>query len=264
MCIAVKFVIMMNTTLLYSLFIPLILLIIILILALVTRNIYIILLLGILILIFLPNIVVASQTTYNLARVVITKNYDLSRNLIDTVFAKWNTLKVVGIKPNRNVMYLVKYPDSPIEYLAFKYFEPVSLLSKDRGLVNSKIDLGFVNPDNRILLPNDDKGYYDKTKEMIAHKIKSMSIYAYPESNPINGRLPDVVHPLRTGLFRIAKELNIPVVPVVIENIKRDYILQQRNQHIYIGQMISPYLKLDEMVSLTTKFMEDHIKLSKN
>lgn len=234
-----------------------------LILFIVTKNIYVLLLTVILLLIFLPTIVAMSNIIKPAIRAMITGNKNLIKDMADEIFTNWHSLKIIGEKPKGHVMYLVKYPDSPIEYLAYKFFEPVNIVSRGTKILNkvggSMMDTVF-NEEDYIPIYADQGGYYEKARDLIAQRIKSKSIYGYPESSDNNKRERGYVYPLRSGLFRIARELKIPVVPVVVEHLSRDVIMSQRTQHIYIGKAISPDTPLDSMMQQTFDFMVKHLQ----
>ena len=81
-----------------------------------------------------------------------------------------------------------------------------------------------------------EKNNYQNTKnEIISHVNDGRSIFAYITKNPLD--IPNVIHTVRTGLFSIAKELNIPITLVAIDFIDRKFNnIQKQNFHIEIGE----------------------------
>ena len=81
-----------------------------------------------------------------------------------------------------------------------------------------------------------EKNNYQNTKnEIISHVNDGRSIFAYITKNPLD--IPNVIHTVRTGLFSIAKELNIPITVVAIDFIDRKFNnIQKQNFHIEIGE----------------------------
>ena len=80
------------------------------------------------------------------------------------------------------------------------------------------------------------KGNFDNIKEFIKKNIqKNHSIVCYVETiRCMQGKVGRV----RTGIFKISQELNIPITPVVIDKIYYDdlYKMPMQNFHIYIGK----------------------------
>lgn len=235
-----------------------------LILFIIKKNIYILLLTVILVLIFLPSIVAITNLVKPAIRAITTGDHKYIKDIADEIFTNWHSLKIVGEKPKGRVMYLVKYPDSPMEYLAYKFFEPVDIISRNISYMGngfSSFAMGSVfKEEDYIPVDHRHGNYYEKTRDIIAQRIKSKSIYGYPESSDNNKRERGYVYPLRSGLFRIARELKIPVVPVVVEHLSRDVIMSQRTQHIYIGKAISADIPLDSMMRQTFDFMVKHLQ----
>ena len=95
-----------------------------------------------------------------------------------------------------------------------------------------------------IPVPSKDSNY-DDIKEQIREHIKTKSIFVYPEMVKKRTDIYELCE-FRTGIFNIAKELNIPVVPVVIDHIKYGIggiIPSRRPCQIHIGR---PYTINDD------------------
>ena len=80
-----------------------------------------------------------------------------------------------------------------------------------------------------------EKNSYDNTKKEIEEHIKEgRSIFSYVTKTPRLG--PIHIENIRTGMFKLAKELNIPVTPIVIDYIDTTFgIINGQNFHITIG-----------------------------
>ena len=80
-----------------------------------------------------------------------------------------------------------------------------------------------------------EKNNYENTKtEIIKHINDGRSIFAYITKYPLD--IPNVIHTVRTGLFSIAKELDIPITLVAIDFVDTQFNnIQKQNFHIEIG-----------------------------
>jgi len=80
-----------------------------------------------------------------------------------------------------------------------------------------------------------EKNSYDNTKkEIIEHIKEGRSIFSYVTKTPRLG--PIHIQNMRTGMFKIAKELNIPVTQITIDYIDTNFgIINDQNFHIVIG-----------------------------
>ena len=79
------------------------------------------------------------------------------------------------------------------------------------------------------------KNYEHTKNEIISHVNEGRSIFAYVTKYPLDK--PNVIHKVRSGLFSIAKELNIPITLVAIDFIDTKFNnIQRQNFHIKIGE----------------------------
>lgn len=234
------------------------LLIILLIIVVYTQNLIILLVLLIIVLIFLPNIILGLKSIPRIIRGAISGTRTDYRHLADGIFQEWHSLEIIGSKPNRNVIYLAKYPDSFPEYLASQYLDPVVCIAKAPPEPFKSMFRGYYNPQHWIPYKSGQNSF-EYIKSQIRDKIKTSSIFAYPEEHVKKKR--GVVFNFRSGLFKIAKELNIPIVPVVVEYLPIQYVAQPRTQHIWLGSPIDPSVNsIEEMMAKTHNFMLKYTK----
>lgn len=80
-----------------------------------------------------------------------------------------------------------------------------------------------------------EKNSYDNTKkEIIKHITEGRSIFSYITKYPRN--IPNYIPKIRSGMFSIAKELDLPITLVAIDYIDIKFnIIQEQNFHIEIG-----------------------------
>jgi hypothetical protein len=80
-----------------------------------------------------------------------------------------------------------------------------------------------------------EKNNYENTKkEIVEHVSKGRSIFAYITKYPLD--IPNVIHSVRSGMFSIAKELNIPITLIAFDFVDTQFHnIQKQNFHIEIG-----------------------------
>lgn len=266
----------MNLSFMFFVIGVLLLVIILIITTVMTKNIWLLLMTVLTILLFLPNIILGLKSMSRLITMISTGNRQDLRSLADAIFVEHHTLKIVrentdgdidnkvcvnGIKSSQRVIYLAKYPDSIPEYMAPIYLDPVACIAKAPG--GKKITgllKSYYHPDYWIPFTESRDTGYHTIKEAIKNKIRTMSIFVYPERRLVQ-RKRGVVYEFHTGIFKIAKELNIPIVPVVIEYLPIQYIMRSRTQHIWLGAPINPESHtIDEMMAKTHDFMVKYTK----
>lgn len=93
---------------------------------------------------------------------------------------------------------------------------------------------------DKLIYVDNKKGNYQKIKEEIKDKVeKGYYIFCYIEDIAPEKR-PYKIKKLRSGIFNIAKELNIPIVPMVTDSIPTFYGLATFSKfRIRIGEQIS-------------------------
>ena len=103
---------------------------------------------------------------------------------------------------------------------------------------------------------------YDKLKDAISQKIKTMSLWCYVENCHSRITKTKLGLPLRTGIFNIAKTLNIPITPVYVSHLTfANGILNNENLKIQIGKT-HVINNLKQSVRYTTKFFQYHKKIN--
>jgi hypothetical protein len=98
-----------------------------------------------------------------------------------------------------------------------------------------------------------EKNNYEDTKnQILKHVNEGRSIFAYITKYPLD--IPNVINSVRTGMFSIAKELNIPITLVAIDFIDTKFNnITKQNFHIEIGETFN-IDNISEAVYKTRKF----------
>lgn len=126
-----------------------------------------------------------------------------------------------GHWPTQPVLFLSTYPNEILEYWYFGWVakqmsSQLSVMARSMDglgpLRKSLMGCHFKEDDNYIAVSHD-PGQFDTVVEQVAkHYKRGRSIFAYPESNTHLAKPLYTMQPLRTGLFRIAARLKIPIV----------------------------------------------------
>ena len=116
-----------------------------------------------------------------------------------------------------------------------------------------------------IFVPRGEKGNYEPIKEMIKIEIeKGKNIMVYPEGkNNQNRKSQHEIMEFRSGLFRIAKELGIDIVPVAIkQNHELGFlIIPFKKVEIIVGEPIkTDTLSIEELKSKVKSFFVEKYK----
>jgi len=133
--------------------------------------------------------------------------------------------------PNCNTIFVINYPK--IYYESFA----ILLLPKDLTIAMQDKLLCKLFCDNFLYKPVYRKKKYGKSYKDVKRQIKNR----LKENISVAGLVSTEdtkLSRIRTGLFRIAKELNVPVTPVVIDTIdvSPDFRIVKQNFQIYVGE----------------------------
>ena len=124
--------------------------------------------------------------------------------------------------PTENTIYVANYPWNEIEYLAQRLIPGnvcgVAFDSHVGGLIRL-----IGSEEDFIVLPYKKGSTYELLRDKIKSKIKTMSIFGYVENCHLRLTNNEIGLPLRSGLFEIAKELNITITPIFISHQEYKY-----------------------------------------
>lgn len=124
--------------------------------------------------------------------------------------------------PNKNTIYVANYPWNEIEYLAQRLIPGNVCGVAFDSFVGRLIRLTGSEEDF-IVLPYKKGSTYELLRDKIKSKIKTMSIFGYVENCHLRLTNNEIGLPLRSGLFEIAKELNITITPIFISHQEYKY-----------------------------------------
>lgn len=161
----------------------------------------------------------------------IYKNFIRSNPLIRI---HHNFKKLSSIK--HPVIFMANYPHHWIEYSIVSNFPNTMLLA---STASTRI---FIPNDQLIFIPlQTHKNNFNRLRDQVKNMISNnKSLYAYMEKPPRNYVFKS--NSFRTGLFYMAKEFNIPIIPVVVDHlIHLRGIPVKQNFRILIGN--SHYVK---------------------
>lgn len=174
-------------------------------------------------------------------------------------------VKVLGNIHRDNCIYVANYPNTQIGYAMIGYLGDFTILGRAFKQVGIQAKLSQIvyNSSNYIEV-NKDGGSYESVKNNISKHIKTKPILGYVEDMKLRTNIYTLTT-LRQGLFKIAKELNINVVPIVFDHIKYDKYgrITDRNLKIFIGDQYQPskYKTVDELIFSVSTWMQDKLNL---
>jgi hypothetical protein len=157
-------------------------------------------------------------------------------------------------------IYIANYPENYIEYMT-------------HGLITDKLCvLAVANTATKILkfVYGEDHaiynytGNFDKLKEAVRKKInEGYSIFCYSERNHYDRKNEYDLCEFRTGMFHIAKSLNVSVTPICVDHISHTFgILDDTIFKIHIGD--SFYVTdVDKDIKSTHSFLKRELKKMK-
>jgi hypothetical protein len=217
---------------------------------------------SILVILYKKNIFLTTETFYT----IIKEGYINSLNdrkddkiFRDIVYKMFNThlkLKLNFSKlPNKPTIFVCNYCSDRLENLACILIpKNLAILMRDTLKKISKLHRLIKWP-----IYTKAKNSYENTKNEISKNIKEgRSIFAYVTKTPRLG--PTYIQDIRSGMFKLAKELNIPVTLMSIDYIDSKMgMIQSQNFHIEIGEtfMVND---INESVHIAKKYFKNTLK----
>jgi 1-acyl-sn-glycerol-3-phosphate acyltransferase len=122
----------------------------------------------------------------------------------------------------------------------------------------SKLMDGIFDPSINHIIVSRDGGSFEHIRDQVSRHVldRGRSVYFYPS----NGFGPYDVQPFRTGMFRIAADLNIPLVPIVFSHLGGPVFSQDRTIHICIGSEMQSK-SFEQLVSHGESFFQSRFHL---
>ena len=207
---------------------------------------------SILVILYKKNIFLTTETFYT----IIKEGYINSLNdrkddkiFRDIVYKMFNT------HLNKQTIFVCNYCSDRLENLACILIpKNLAILMRDTLKKISKLHKLIKWP-----IYTKAKNSYENTKNEISKNIKEgRSIFAYVTKTPRLG--PIYIQDIRSGMFKLAKELNIPVTLMSIDYIDSKMgMIQSQNFHIEIGEtfMVND---INESVHIAKKYFKNTLK----
>ena len=169
----------------------------------------------------------------NIDRVENRKDDSKLREVVKYIYSPTLVLKTNFKKlPNKPTIFLANYCNDRFENLSCILIpKDIAILMRDGLKKTAKLHRLAKWP-----IFTSEKNNYDNTKnEILKHVNEGRSIFAYITKYPQD--IPNRIHKVRSGMFSLAKELNIPVTLVVFDYVDTQfYNIQKQNYQIEIGE----------------------------
>jgi hypothetical protein len=140
--------------------------------------------------------------------------------------------------PLKATIIVANYPTNYIEYMANQLFcnKKICFVVLKTAFIQSRIVQLYYSKENVLFVSS--KGSFDTTQNIIRDKIEEgFSIFVYVEEKYHRRPKKYSVQNLRQGMFKIAKNLHIPITPIVFDHIDHTFgILEQSTYKIFIDK----------------------------
>lgn len=154
------------------------------------------------------------------------------RNVVRYIYYPTLILKINFKKlPNIPTIFVSNYCNDRLDNLACILIpKDIAILMKG-GLSRTTILQKLVK---WPILTKEKNCYEDTKNTILEHLTNGRSIFAYVTKYPLD--IPNVIQNIRTGMFRIAKELNVPITLIAFDFVDTQFHnIQKQNFHIEIG-----------------------------
>jgi len=160
---------------------------------------------------------------------LITQNSFIYRGLSHSLVYDYLDCKTV-IQPSKEpVIYVTNYPVSILDFLLLGVFPKDTMFVVDSRQKFAKL---ITTSDRLIKINRQHKKNYDILLEKINKSTSSICAYV---SNAVSMRNKQDIGKLHQGLFAISKQLNIPIIPIVLDRIQLNSMGVVTNKTFHIG-----------------------------
>ena len=180
-------------------------------------------------------------------------NDDVVRNMVSgclsTVFRLSHNFANI---PNHPTIYIANYSHDRIEHITLVMIPTKICALMGKGFIN----MAKTNYIMKNSLTMDGSGNFDKVKDSIDEMLRNgVSVIAYVEKRLLLNKL--LVGRLRTGIFKIAKELNRTITPIVFDHIYYNSygVIPKQNYSIMVGKT-TKVENIDRSIYETRLFMK--------
>lgn len=182
------------------------------------------------------------------------KDNRVIRNMVTNHFNKFFDLKITGSFPSFPTLIIANYVYDRYEnFLCITLPVEMSILMRDR--------CGFLGNMVKHVIYTQEKNNFEYAKREIYETISNgMSVFVYV-TTPSSATKGKILR-MRSGMFKIAKELNIPITPVYFDYFNLDTIGRITNRTISIRIGDTSYVNdVKTSMSDTLSFFERYIHI---
>lgn len=186
---------------------------------------------------------------------------DILRNRYYNIFNSLFRLKLNFKKlPDKPSIIVCNYCSDRFENLALILIpKNVVVLIRDMVIKISKLDKLL----KWVIEIKNENSYENTKREIVKHINEGRSVICYVTKDPHYG--PNHIRGMRSGIFKISKELNIPITPVAIDYIDNDFgIIKYQNFCMEAGNTFNVYDVKETMFNTRIFFKNSIDKFIKN
>lgn len=183
-------------------------------------------------------------------------NDDVVRSMVtgyfSTVFRLSHNLDDI---PNHPTIYIANYSHDRLEHITLVMIPTKICALMGKGFIK----MAKTNYIMKHSLTMDGSGNFDKVKDSIDDMLKNgISVIAYVEKRLLLDKL--LVGRLRTGIFKIAKDLNRTITPIVFDHIYYNSygVVPRQNYSIMVGKT-SNVENIEKSIYDTRLFMKNSL-----
>jgi hypothetical protein len=201
--------------------------------------------------------------TLCLPLIIFSSNYALTKLLTAFLFYTCFKVKFTGYSlPNKPTIFLCNYPANFVEYLTNNLLSDKLCIVVFDGVSILKVARRFYGKNGTIFVSKG--GCFKRTQAQIQKKIKNgYSIVTFIEKDYF--KRPNIygLSDIRSGMFRISKNINTTITPVVIDHIEHNMgIISNTNFRIHVDKT-RIVDNIDTEIKNVTLLFESKLKLFK-
>lgn len=183
-----------------------------------------------------PTLRISLTMTFLLILLIIFRSYQVYRYMGRIIFKQYFH------RPPKPTIYIANYPSDFTEYLLPGIFHPNLTFVILKGA--TKFAEPIFGKDRILSIDLDSTNNFENTKDIIEKRIKkNYSIFSYVEKTYYSRKNIYTLTEFRSGMFRIAQQLNIPITPVICEHIEYEYGFIGKNKPKII--ILEPFYVID-------------------
>jgi hypothetical protein len=170
--------------------------------------------------------------------ILLTGKKELHRANVKTLFRNYLRPKFLGYNlPSHPTIIIANYPSTYIEYLAnYLLSNNICMLLYKGSVIQSKITKYFYEEDQILFVGRGSK--FAETQEKVKAKIaRGYTVLVYAEKKFYQRRTKYDISTLHSGIFSIARNISVPITPVVFDHIDHTLgIVSNDDYKIYVDR----------------------------